>query len=278
MILDGKKISDNIKEELKRRIMVLESKPKLVVILVGENDASKVYVRNKIKACEKIGIDSEVILFDEKVSEEDLINKIHSLNIDTEVTGILVQLPLPKHIDEKKIIMAIDYKKDVDGFSPINIGRMALNMYSPISCTPKGIVRLLREYNIGVEGKKITVIGRSNIVGKPLSMLLVNMGATVSILNSKTPNIEEYTKNSDILIVAIGNPKFITSRHIDSCEAIIDVGINRDVNGRLCGDVDFDAVKDKVKFITPVPGGVGPMTIAMLMENCVELKEKYGSF
>ena len=278
MILDGKKISDNIKEELKRRIMVLESKPKLVVILVGENDASKVYVRNKIKACEKIGIDSEVILFDEKVSEEDLINKIHSLNIDTEVTGILVQLPLPKHIDEKKIIMAIDYKKDVDGFSPINIGRMALNMYSPISCTPKGIVRLLREYNIGVEGKKITVIGRSNIVGKPLSMLLVNMGATVSILNSKTPNIEEYTKNSDILIVAIGNPKFITSRHIDSCEAIIDVGINRDVNGRLCGDVDFDAVKDKAKFITPVPGGVGPMTIAMLMENCVELKEKYGSF
>lgn len=278
MILDGKKISDNIKEELKRRIMVLESKPKLVVVLVGENDASKVYVRNKIKACEKIGIDSEVILFDEKVSEEDLINKIHSLNIDTEVTGILVQLPLPKHIDEKKIIMAIDYKKDVDGFSPINIGRMALNMYSPISCTPKGIVRLLREYNIGVEGKKITVIGRSNIVGKPLSMLLVNMGATVSILNSKTPNIEEYTKNSDILIVAIGNPKFITSRHIDSCEAIIDVGINRDVNGRLCGDVDFDAVKDKAKFITPVPGGVGPMTIAMLMENCVELKEKYGSF
>lgn len=276
MLLDGKKVSDLIKNNIKTRVSKFEVKPRLVVILIGNSDASKVYVRNKIKACDKVGIDSEVITFDD-IEESKLIDLIHTLNNTSEVTGILVQLPLPDHIDTNKIITAIDPKKDVDGFHPINIGKTMLNLESVISCTPKGIIRILKYYNIPIEGKNVVIIGRSNIVGKPLAALFINEGASLSILNSKTKNIKMYTRQADILVSAIGKAKFIDDSYIKKDTVVIDVGINRDENGNLCGDIDFIKIKDKVKFLTPVPGGVGPMTIAMLLENCIELKEKYGS-
>ena len=277
MIIDGKLVAKSVKDELREKINRNNIKAKLVVILVGSNDASKVYVRNKVRACEYVGIESEVIKLDEDITEKELILNIEKLNADNSVTGILVQLPLPSHINEINIINAISYKKDVDGFHPINLGKMITNQECSLPCTPKGIVRLLDYYNIDVSGKNITVLGRSNIVGKPIANILVNMGATVSILNSKTKNLYEYTQKSDIIISAIGKPKYINNEYLKNCKVVVDVGINRDEYGKLCGDVDFDTVKDKVDFITPVPGGVGPMTIAMLLENCIELKEKYGT-
>lgn len=276
MIIDGKLVAEKIKNDLKYKIIKNNIEAKLSVILVGDNDASRIYVRNKIKACEKVGIRSDVIKLNKDISENELIDQVKKLNNDSEVTGILVQLPLPKHINAINVINTIDYRKDVDGFHPVNLGKMIINQECSLPCTPKGIIRLMEHYGIEIEGKNVVILGRSNIVGKPIAALLINMGATVSVLNSKTKNLSDYTKKCDILISAMGRAKFINSSHIDKCEVVIDVGMNRDGNGRLCGDIDFDDIKNKVKLITPVPGGVGPMTIAMLLENCISLKESYG--
>jgi methylenetetrahydrofolate dehydrogenase (NADP+)/methenyltetrahydrofolate cyclohydrolase len=271
IILDGKQLANKIVDELKNETKNLSKKPKLAVILVGENPASQIYVKNKQKKAEEIGFDSVVIALPSDISEENLLEHIYILNEDTDINAILVQLPLPKNINQKRIIEAIEPIKDVDGFTSYNFGRLALG-YTPyaIPCTPKGILRLLEEYNIELQSKKVLVIGRSNIVGKPLALLFLQKNATVTIANSHTKNLKELTLNSDIIVSAVGKPKFITSDYINNGAIIIDVGINRTQDG-LCGDVDFYGVLNKTSYITPVPAGVGPMTIAMLMQNTYEL-------
>lgn len=272
-IIDGKAISAAIKEEVKEEVLRLKNKGRevtLAVIQVGNNPASTVYVGNKKKACEYVGIKSLAYELPEETTEAELLSLIDKLNKDDSVNGILVQLPLPKQIDEDKIIEAIVPSKDVDGFHPMNVGALSIGKKGFISCTPYGIIKLLERSNIDIAGKHCVIVGRSNIVGKPMSMLLLRENGTVTIVHSKTKNIKEITKQADILVVAIGKQKFINDEYVKDGAVVIDVGINRDENNKLCGDVDYDAVFDKVEAITPVPGGVGPMTIAMLMNNCVE--------
>ena len=271
IILDGKALSKKIKEQVKVEVEELNKKniyPKLAVIMVGDDKASQVYVRNKSKACETTGIKYEEFLLPESTQMDELLSLIEKLNKRDDIHGILLQSPVPKHLDIYDAFKAIDYRKDVDGFSPINIGRLTLNRQTFISCTPHGIIKLLKEYNIEIEGANAVIIGRSNIVGKPLSQCLLNENATVTICHSKTKNIGEITKNADILISAVGKPKFVTEDMVKENAVVIDVGINRTENG-LIGDVDFENVSKKASYITPVPGGVGPMTIAMLMHNVV---------
>ncbi len=275
-LIDGKLISSQIKDELKDKVAELNKQGKevtLAVIQVGDDPASSVYVRNKKNACAYIGINSLAYELPESTSEEELLSIINDLNFDNNVNGILVQLPLPKHIDEDKVINAISPNKDVDGFHPQNVGALSIGKKGFVSCTPSGVIQLLKRSNIDIEGKECVVLGRSNIVGKPMSMLLLRENGTVTICHSRTKDLKEVTKRADILIVAIGKPKFITKEYVKEGAVVIDVGIHRNEDNKLCGDVDFEDVKDVVSAITPVPGGVGPMTIAMLMNNCVESVE-----
>lgn len=271
-IIDGKLISAQIRQECKEKVAALKQEGKevcLVVVQVGEDPASSVYVRNKIKACEEIGIVSKSYKLEENTTEEELLKLIDTLNKDNSVNGILVQLPLPKHMDEKTITQAISPKKDVDGFHNESVGALVLGQEGFLSCTPAGIIQLLKRSNIEIEGKHCVIVGRSNIVGKPMALLLLRENATVTICHSKTQNLKEMTKQGDIVVAAIGKPKFFDETYIKDGAVVIDVGIHRDENGKLCGDVDFQKVEDKASAITPVPGGVGPMTIAILMDNCV---------
>ncbi|MGL5355374.1 MAG: bifunctional methylenetetrahydrofolate dehydrogenase/methenyltetrahydrofolate cyclohydrolase FolD [Cetobacterium sp.] len=274
-ILDGKEISQKVRDSIKSEILEIKEKigmvPGLVVIQVGDNAASKIYVNSKIKQCAEVGIDSTNYILAEDITEIELLNKIEELNKDESIHGILVQLPLPNHIDTPKVIEAIDINKDVDGFKPENLGKVVLGDDSAlISCTPAGILRLFQEYKIDLVGKDVVVIGRSNIVGKPMTALLINEGATVTVCNSKTKKLSEKTKNADVVIVAIGKANFLKGNMVKDGAIIVDVGINRNENNKICGDVDFESVKDKVAYITPVPGGVGPMTIAMLLNNTLK--------
>lgn len=267
IILDGKALSLKILEQVKERVAKLDKQPHLVVILVGENPASKIYVNNKKKAAEKVGIKSTVIEMSVDVSEEELLSTIEKLNNDSDVTGILVQLPLPKHIDKNKVILAISPKKDVDGFTPENVGKMVIGLepyFYP--ATPQGIMMLLDEYNIPIEGKEAVVIGRSNIVGRPMAQLLLKHNATVTMCHSHTQDIQDKIKTADIVISAVGK-KIVRCKMVKKNSCIVDVGIFRDANDKLTGDVDFDFVSPTCGYISPVPGGVGPMTIASLMYN-----------
>ena len=275
-IIDGKKISQEIKDELKEKVTLLKAEGKnatLAVIQVGNDPASSVYVNNKKKACAYIGIESLSYELPEETTEQELLDLVERLNKDDSVHGILVQLPVPKHIDGDKIIQTISPKKDVDGFHPENVGNLVIGEKGFVSCTPAGIIQLLKRSNIEIAGKNCVVIGRSNIVGKPMALLMLRENATVTIAHSKTQNLKEICKTADILIVAIGKPQFITSEYIKEGAVVIDVGIHRDENNKLCGDVKYDEVEPLTSAITPVPGGVGPMTIAMLMNNCVEAME-----
>ena len=271
-IIDGKKISQEIKDELKERVAALKEKGvevTLAVIQVGNNPASTVYVGNKKKACAYVGIRSLAYELPEETTEAELLELVEKLNKDDSVNGILVQLPLPNHIDEDKVIKTIAPEKDVDGFQPESVGRLSIGQKGFVSCTPAGIIQLLKRSDIEIDGKECVIIGRSNIVGKPMSMLLLRENGTVTICHSHTKDLKEVTKRADILIVAIGKTKFVTADYIKEGAVVIDVGMDRDENGKLCGDVDYADVEPKAGAITPVPGGVGPMTIAMLMHNCV---------
>ena len=272
IILDGKQTAKKITDELKLKVQNLDKKPSLAVIMAGNNPASEVYVKNKEKKALEIGFNSIIKKTDENITKEELLKIIEELNEDDNINAILLQLPLPKHLNEKDFLDKIDPKKDVDGFCSYNLGKLLKND-SPyaIPCTPKGIVRLLDEYNIDIEGKIALVIGRSNIVGKPVSILLLNRNSTVIMTHTKTKNLENLTKTADILICAAGKKEMIKKEMIKENAVIIDVGITRDNDGKLKGDVDFNDVKEKTSYITPVPGGIGPMTIAMLMENTYEL-------
>ena len=272
-ILDGKKVSAKVREDLKLEVDNLKKegiKPKLAVIMVGNDLASKVYVRNKNKACEEIGIEYEEFLLGEETTMEELLNVIDNLNKNQNIDGILLQSPIPKHVDINKAFRAILPEKDVDGFHPINAGKLSIGEKCFVPCTPHGVVKIIEEYNIETEGKNVVIVGRSNIVGKPLIQCMLQKNATVTVCHSKTRNLEEFTKKADILIVAIGKQKFITENMVKEGAVVIDIGINRNEEGKLVGDVDFDNVSKKASYITPVPGGVGPMTVAMLMENVVE--------
>ena len=274
--IDGKEISQQIKDELKIKVAKYKEEGKeisMAVILVGNDPASAVYVGNKKKACEYIGIKSLSYELEESTTKEELLDLIDKLNKDDSVNGILVQLPLPKHINEDEVIKAISPNKDVDGFHPENVGRLSIGQKGFVSCTPAGVIELLKRSNIEIEGKNCVVIGRSNIVGKLMSLLLLRENGTVTITHSRTKNLKEYTKNADILVVAIGKPKFVDAEYVKEGACVIDVGIHRGEDGKLCGDVDYDSVKEVAGALTPVPGGVGPMTIAMLMKNCVESVE-----
>ena len=271
-ILSGKVVSARVKEGLKKEVEELNGKGKrtgLAVVLVGEDPASKVYVRNKEKACEEIGIYSEMHKLPEETTEEELLSLIDKLNKDDNIDGILVQLPLPKHLDDKVIINNIRADKDVDAFHPVNVGKIMIGDYDFLPCTPAGIMELIYESSVEVDGKECVVIGRSNIVGKPMSMLLLHENGTVTTCHSHTKDLPEVTRRADILVAAVGIATFVKADMVKSGAVVIDVGMNRDENGKLCGDVDFDAVQPVAGAITPVPGGVGPMTIAMLMRNTV---------
>ncbi len=271
--IDGKRISAEIKDELKDKVAALKAEGKdicLAVIQVGNDKASTVYVSNKKKACEYIGIRSLAYELPETETEEELLALIRELNERDDVNGILVQLPLPKQIDEDKILLAISPDKDVDGFHPVSVGRLNIGQKGFRSCTPAGIIQLLKRSGISIDGKDCVVVGRSNIVGKPMAAMLLQENATVTVCHSHTGNLKEITKRADILVVAIGKPKFITADYVKEGAVVIDVGIHRNEDNKLCGDVDFADVEPHCSAITPVPGGVGPMTIAMLMNNCVE--------
>lgn len=275
-LIDGKVISKQIKDELKDKVAEYKANGIeicMAVIQVGNDPASSVYVGNKKKACEYIGIKSLAYELEESTTEDELLNLIDDLNNRDDVNGILVQLPLPSHMDEDKVTRRINPIKDVDGFHPMNVGALSIGLEGFVSCTPAGIIQLLKRSNIEIAGKNCVVIGRSNIVGKPISMLLLRENGTVTITHSKTNNLKEVCKTADILVVAIGKKQFVTSEYVKEGAVVIDVGIHRDENNHLCGDVDFDDVEPHVSAITPVPGGVGPMTIAMLMANCVESVE-----
>ena len=266
-LLDGKEVSNYIKKEVKREIIKLNIKPSLAVIVVGDNPASAVYVRNKERACAQVGIESIIYRLPADTAEVPLLSLINLLNNDPSVDGILVQLPLPDHIDANTVLQAIDPKKDVDGFTAVNTGRLWLGDYVLTPCTAMGIIELLDYYGIDIEGKNCVVVGRSNIVGKPVAALLLERNATVTMCHSKTKNLSEFTKNADILIVAIGRSKFITADMVNDGAVVIDVGINRAEDGKLYGDVDFETVSEKTAAITPVPGGIGLVTVSMLMKN-----------
>ncbi len=270
-ILDGKKVSEEIFEKIKKEVSLLASKPKLAVILVGDNPASHIYVKIKQEKALSLGFQSVDFKFDSKISQEELLNTIKSLNEDKTVNAILVQLPLPEHINKNVIINSIDPKKDVDGFHYENVGKLASNQKPyAVACTARGIMELLEYYKIEVSGKSVTVIGRSNIVGTPVARLMQNHNATVTVCHSKTKNISEHTKNADIIVCAIGQPKFLKEDMVKNAAVIIDVGITK-INNKLCGDTDFENLLGKASYITPVPKGVGPMTIAGLMQNTLDL-------
>ena len=275
-IIDGKKISQEIKDELKGKVAEYKAQGieiALAVIQVGTDPASTVYVGNKKKACEYIGIKSVAYELPEETTEKELLDIIAKLNQDDSIYGILVQLPLPKHMNEDHIIQAIDPKKDVDGFHPQSVGALSIGQPGFVSCTPAGIIQLLKRSGITIEGKECVVVGRSNIVGKPMSLLLLRENGTVTICHSKTADLREVTKRADILVAAVGKPKMIDASYVKEGAVVIDVGIHRNENNKLCGDVDYESVEPVASAITPVPGGVGPMTIAMLMNNCVEAVE-----
>ena len=276
-IIDGKKISSEIKDELKTTVSRWKKEGRLVclaVIQVGDDPASSVYVGNKKKACAYIGIDSRSYELPEETSQEELLELIRKLNQDDTVDGILVQLPIPDHMNEKEVIHAISPEKDVDGFHPQSVGALSIGEEGFVSCTPAGISQLLKRSGIEIEGKECVVVGRSNIVGKPMAMLLLRENGTVTVCHSRTRNLPEVCRRADILVAAIGKPRFFDDTYVKDGAVVIDVGIHRGADKKLCGDVDFDKVVDKVSAITPVPGGVGPMTIAMLMHNCVEAEKR----
>lgn len=272
-IIDGKQISSDIKNEVRERVAALKERGQnvcLAVIQVGNDPASTVYVGNKKKACAYTGIESRAFELPEETTEEELLALIGRLNEDDSVHGILVQLPIPPHMDEKKVIEAISPKKDVDGFHPQSVGALSIGEQGFVSCTPAGIIQLLKRSGVEIDGKECVIVGRSNIVGKPMAMLLLRENGTVTICHSHTKDLREVCKRADILVAAVGRPKFFDDSYLKDGAVVIDVGIHRDENNKLCGDVDFDKAAKKVSAITPVPGGVGPMTIAMLMNNCVE--------
>ena len=272
-LIDGKAISAQIKEEVKEKVAALKEQGRevtLAVIQVGADPASSVYVRNKKKACEYVGVRSLAYELPEETTEEKLLELIREMNDRTDVNGILVQLPLPKHIDEEKVLDAISPLKDVDGFHPQNVGALCIGKPGFASCTPAGVIQLLKRSGIEITGKECVVVGRSNIVGKPMALLLLRENGTVTVAHSRTKDLKEVTKRADILVVAVGRPKMITADYVKEGAVVIDVGIHRNEQNKLCGDVDFDSVEPVCGAITPVPGGVGPMTIAMLMNNCLE--------
>ncbi|AQQ53023.1 bifunctional methylenetetrahydrofolate dehydrogenase/methenyltetrahydrofolate cyclohydrolase FolD [Planococcus lenghuensis] len=275
-LMDGKKVAAAIREDVGKRVEKLAARgvtPGLAVILVGEDPASQTYVKSKQRTCEKLGMRSDLLEFPDTLSETDLLAAIDKLNRDPGIHGILVQLPLPAHIDETHVILAIDPTKDVDGFHPISAGRLLIGEDGFVPCTPNGIMRLLDYYEIDPAGKHAVIIGRSTIVGKPAGLLLLQRNATVTFCHSKTENLEQYTQSADIVIAAVGRPGMLKAHHIKAGAVVIDVGINRGTDGKLTGDAAFDELQDKASFITPVPGGVGPMTIAMLMDNTVRSAE-----
>ena len=275
-IIDGKQISLDIKNELKERVAKYKEQGieiTLAVVKVGNDPASAVYVRNKEKACEYVGINSKTLALPEETTEEELLNVVKELNEDKNVNGILVQLPLPKHIDESKVLLTIDSTKDVDGFHPVNVGKMVIGEDTFLPCTPAGIIEMIKRADIDIEGKECVVIGRSNIVGKPMAMLMLKENATVTIAHSRTKDLKEVTKRADIIVAAIGKAKFVTADYVKEGAVVIDVGMDRDENGKLCGDVDFESVSKVASAITPVPGGVGPMTVTMLLVNCLRSVE-----
>ena len=275
-IIDGKQISLDIKNELKEKVAKYKEQGieiTLVVVKVGNDPASAVYVRNKEKACEYVGINSKTLALPEETTEEELLNVVKELNEDKNVNGILVQLPLPKHIDESKVLLTIDSTKDVDGFHPVNVGKMVIGEDTFLPCTPAGIIEMIKRTDIDIEGKECVVIGRSNIAGKPMAMLMLKENATVTIAHSRTKDLKEVTKRADIIVAAIGKAKFVTADYVKEGAVVIDVGMNRDENGKLCGDVDFESVSKVASAITPVPGGVGPMTVTMLLVNCLRSVE-----
>lgn len=272
-ILNGKELAKKIRIGLKKEVEKLKEEginPKLAVIMVGNDPASTVYVRNKSKACEKVGIEFEEFLFEENITMETLLGTIDKLNKDDSIHGILLQAPIPKHLDINRAFLEIDPKKDVDGFHPINVGNLCIGNDCFVSCTPYGIVRILKEYNIETEGKEAVILGRSNIVGKPMIQCMLGLNSTVTVCHSRTKNIGDVCRRADILISAIGKPKFVKEDMVKDGAVVIDVGINRLDDGTIVGDVDFENVEKKASYITPVPGGVGPMTIAMLLENVVK--------
>ena len=272
-IIDGKALAKKIRENLKKENDKLKEKgivSKLAVILVGDDSASKIYVRNKSKACQDVGVEYEEILLSSDTTMKKLLDVIDELNNRKDINGILLQSPIPKNLNIDEAFNKIDYKKDVDGFNPVNVGKLVIGQDSFISCTPYGVIKMLENYNIPIEGKNVVIIGRSNIVGKPLMQCLLKKNATVTICHSKTKNISEITKKADILVAALGKAKFVTKEMVKDGAVVIDVGINRDESGKLVGDVDFEEAEKIASFITPVPGGVGPMTIAMLMSNVVK--------
>ena len=273
-IIDGKKVSAEVKEEVRQQTLKLKEThgitPGLAVVILGDDPASRVYVNNKKKACELVGFKSEEYALPAETTQQELLNLVETLNNKDDINGILVQLPLPKHLDDKAVIAAINPKKDVDAFHAVNVGKIMLGEYDFLPCTPAGVMEMLHSYNIEVSGKNCVVIGRSNIVGKPMAMLLLHENGTVTICHSRTRDLAEVTKQADILVAAVGRPKFVTADMVKDGAVVIDVGMDRDENGKLCGDVDFENVKDKCSYITPVPGGVGPMTIATLMKNTLK--------
>lgn len=275
-IIDGKQISLDIKNELKEKVAKYKEQGieiTLAVVKVGNDPASAVYVRNKEKACEYVGINSKTLALPEETTEEELLNVVKKLNEDKSVNGILVQLPLPKHIDESKVLLTIDSTKDVDGFHPVNVGKMVIGEDTFLPCTPAGIIEMIKRTDIDIEGKECVVIGRSNIVGKPMAMLMLKENATVTIAHSRTKDLKDVTKRADIIVAAIGKAKFVTADYVKEGAVVIDVGMDRDENGKLCGDVDFESVSKVASAITPVPGGVGPMTVTMLLVNCLRSVE-----
>ena len=273
-IIDGKKVSSEVKQSIKERTDALKEAyhitPGLAVVIVGDDPASRVYVNNKKKACEAVGFKSEEYALPASTTQEELLALVDTLNSKEDINGILVQLPLPKHLDDKAVIAAINPQKDVDAFHAVNVGKIMLGEYDFLPCTPAGVMEMLHAYDIPVEGKECVVIGRSNIVGKPMGMLLLHENGTVTICHSRTKNLAEVCRRADILVAAVGIPKFVKADMVKEGAVVIDVGMDRDENGKLCGDVDFENVKDKCSFITPVPGGVGPMTIATLMKNTLK--------
>ena len=271
IIIDGKAVTAKVREEIKNESAAFEKetgvKPGLAVIIVGDDPASQVYVRNKGKACEEVGFYSEIHRLPAETTEEELLSLVHSLNENDKIHGILVQSPLPGHLDEALIVNNIRYEKDVDAFHPVNVGKIMIGDYNFLPCTPAGVMELLKAYDIDVCGKEVAVVGRSNIVGKPQAMLMLHANATVTICHSRTKNLSEVLNRADVVVMAIGKAKFLKADMIKEGAVVIDVGMNRDENGKLCGDVDFEECEKKASYITPVPGGVGPMTITMLMKN-----------
>lgn len=273
IIIDGKEVAKKTRENLKKEVEELKEKkiiPKLTVIMVGDNPASKVYVKNKSKACNEVGVEYEEYFLDSSITQKELIELIEKLNKDDSVNGILLQSPLPAHLDINEAFRKIDYRKDVDGFHPMNVGKLVLGQDTFVSCTPYGIMRLFDEYNIDLCGKNVVILGRSNIVGKPLVQCCLNNNATVTVCHSKTKDVKEAAKNADVLVAAIGKPKFVKADMVKQDAVVVDVGINRLDTGKLVGDVDFENVSKKATYITPVPGGVGPMTVAMLLHNVIK--------